>query len=165
MVISTKTIDNFTANEHVDWYKEDLENGHVRGLLSIIENAMKELTNSPLTREFVFYSKTSDFFQDYYRIVVLILPEVREEALVQLPPVQGGLQVDGEAVLLPSEVPHVGGGGEDQGAADAEMGEEQLAEVLINNGILFLVNDFYRNIFQPFQSVIIRYTNFCLVFS
>ena len=69
--ISTKTIDNFTANEHVDWYKEDLENGHVRGLLSIIENAMKELTNSPLTREFVFYSKTSDFFQDYYRIIVL----------------------------------------------------------------------------------------------
>lgn len=69
--ISIKTIDNFTANEHVDWYKEDLENGHVRGLLSIIENAMKELTNSPLTREFVFYSKTSDFFQDYYRIIVL----------------------------------------------------------------------------------------------
>ena len=57
--ISTKTIDNFTANEHVDWYKEDLENVHVRCLLSIIENAMKELTNSPLTREFVFYSKTS----------------------------------------------------------------------------------------------------------
>jgi hypothetical protein len=69
--ISIKTIDNFTANEHVDWYKEDLENGHVRGLLSIIENAMKELTNSPLTREFIFYSKTSDFFQDYYRIIVL----------------------------------------------------------------------------------------------
>lgn len=69
--ISTKTVDNFTANEHVDWYREDLENGHVRGLLSIIENAMKELTSSPLTREFVFYSKTSDFFQDYYRIVVL----------------------------------------------------------------------------------------------
>lgn len=69
--ISTKTIDNFTANEHVDWYKENLESGHVSGLLSIIENAMKELTNSPFTREFSFYSKTSDFFQDYYRIIVL----------------------------------------------------------------------------------------------
>lgn len=68
--ISLRTIDNFTPNEHVDWYKEDLD-GHVRGLLSIIENAMKELTNSPFTREFIFYSKASDFFQDYYRIVIL----------------------------------------------------------------------------------------------
>ena len=64
--------------------------------------------------------------------MVEILLEVREEALVQLVLVQGGLQVDLKAVILLPEVPHMGGGGEDQGPADAEVGEKQLAEVLVN---------------------------------
>ena len=73
-----------------------------------------------------------EVIQSVAEVVVEVLLEVREEALVQLGLVQGGLQVDLEAVVLLFKVPHVGGGGEDQGPADTEMGEEQLAEVLVD---------------------------------
>lgn len=66
--ISSKTVDNFTAKEHIDWYVEEQ---HARGLLSIIENNIKAMLGVELTNKFDYYSKVSDFIQDYYRIIVL----------------------------------------------------------------------------------------------
>lgn len=68
--ISSKTVDNFTSKEHIDWYIKDGKE-HPNGLLSIIESNMKELVGDSQTNDFRYYSKASDFFQDYYRIVVL----------------------------------------------------------------------------------------------
>lgn len=71
--ISKHTVDNFTAKEHIDWYTEtENQKEHPRGLLSIIEESISLLTTKTVgTHEFRYYSKTSDFFQDYYRMFVL----------------------------------------------------------------------------------------------
>ena len=70
--ISEKTIDCYTNYEHINWAIDSYTNGkHAGGLLSIIENCIKDLTGETHTNEFKYYGKTSDFFQDYYRMIVL----------------------------------------------------------------------------------------------
>lgn len=66
--ISEKTISNFVSKEHIDWYEEK---NHARGILSIIENNVRKITGKPETNSFEYYSKASDFFEDYYRIIIL----------------------------------------------------------------------------------------------
>lgn len=68
--IASKTIDSFTDKEHIDWYIKD-DSEHPNGLLSIIESNIKDLVGDIQSNDFRYYSKVSDFIQDYYRIIVL----------------------------------------------------------------------------------------------
>ena len=77
--ISEKTVNVFTNRELINWLAVD-STGKSGGILSIIEENFEKLTGkhinseedeNPINNAFDFYSKASDFFRDYYRIVVL----------------------------------------------------------------------------------------------
>ena len=81
-------------------------------------------------------------------MLVFIFIEFGKQTPVECFFVQSGLFIDNYFVFSACHGAHVRRRRQNYRSAYAEVRKEQLAEVLINNGILFLVNDFYRNIFQ-----------------
>jgi hypothetical protein len=72
--IAKKTVNAFTDRELINWLAVN-EEGQSGGILSIIEENFEKITvddfNYQKNNTFDFYSKASDFFKDYYRIVIL----------------------------------------------------------------------------------------------
>ena len=69
--ISFNTIDNFTDDEKINWSTTTYgEASQYVGILSIIEDNMEDLTGSSHNKGFDYYSYSSDFIQDYYRMIV-----------------------------------------------------------------------------------------------
>ena len=65
-------------------------------------------------------------------VAVAVLFKVRQQPPVQRRLIQSRLQVNLQAILLLAELPHMGGGRQNQGTADPKVGKQQFPKVRID---------------------------------